>query len=424
VSPTGGPDVPPNSGFSGTAFRLTPSGAFTLLHQFNASEGTASSGLVQARDGFFYGATSTGGHGKGIVFRLSASGAFTTVYTFSNQEGEAPWSPPVRGPDGAFYGTTVRGGSANTGTIYRVTNDGTFNTLHVFAYREGAYPYAGLVLGSDGFFYGVTSTGCDGQGTIFRISPAGEFAVLHCFTAAEGNAAFASLIQASDGNFYGTTIVGGTYNQGTVFRITPAGVFTTLTSLRLFGATQAPRAAFPYGSLVETSPGVFFGTAGVVETCFSCGTFDGGVFAAFSSGGHAAIARFQRTAPTGWLRIYSGLTLAGDGYLYGTNFDGAFFRLLPQLVVADVEIVASATGSSNVSTPVEEHPGSFIGASLANQTIYRVTSGSQVTILKTLQPNEGLYPTGVGKAVDGSFYGTTYGGGPGGGGVVFRLRPE
>ena len=428
--PYGGPRSEPG-GFQGTAFQLTPSGAFSLLHEFTRSEGPPFSGLIQARDGFLYGATPTGGYGNGMVFRLSSSGAFTSVHNFSSGEGEAPWTPPVGGLDGAFYGTTVKGGIANAGTIYRVTNDKTFRTLHVFTGGDGANPYAGLVLGSDGFFYGVTSAGgCAGRGTIFRISSAGAFTVLHCFSAAEGNAAFASLIQASDGNYYGTTIVGGTYNWGTVFRITPGGTFTTLTSLRQVYATNPERVtgvAYPYGSLVETSPGVFFGTALRVQGCFSCGGLfpGGGVFAAFSSGGHAALATIPGNGGFVWnWQLYSGLSLADDGYLYGTNFQGVFFRLLPQLIVTNAEIVGQGGGLGlNASTPIQESAGSFIGASLDKHTIYRVTA-NQFTILKALAPNEGLYPTGVGKAVEGSFYGTTYSGGPGGGGVVFRLRPE
>lgn len=48
----------------------------------------------------------------------------------------------------------------------------------------------------------------------------------------------------------------------------------------------------------------------------------------------------------------------------------------------------------------------------------------EVIVLKALEPHEGRYPTGVVKGLDGSFDGVTYAGWPGGGGVVFRLRPE
>lgn len=51
TNPLGGPRGA-EFGFSGTAFRLTPSGAFTLLHEFSFPEGPPFSGLIQARDGF------------------------------------------------------------------------------------------------------------------------------------------------------------------------------------------------------------------------------------------------------------------------------------------------------------------------------------------------------------------------------------
>ena len=52
-------------------------------------------------------------------------------------------------------------------------------------------------------------------------------------------------------------------------------------------------------------------------------------------------------------------------------------------------------------------------------------ANAKAEISAKLAPRMGAFPVSalvLGK--DGSFYGTTYSGGPGGGGVVFRLRPE
>ena len=76
---------------------------------------------------------------------------------FSNSQ---PNAAPVRGPDGALYGTTSAASSIVGGLIYRAEVDGTaIVTLHQLTINEGYSPVGGLVLGSDGSLYGTTSIG-------------------------------------------------------------------------------------------------------------------------------------------------------------------------------------------------------------------------------------------------------------------------
>jgi uncharacterized repeat protein (TIGR03803 family) len=91
--------------------------------------------LVQGTDGYLYGATEYGGDdykgpGAGIehlfyktygtVFRISTNGAFTSLFSFHGTNGAHPKAGLLQGKDGAFYGTTSSGGAGDSGTIFRM----------------------------------------------------------------------------------------------------------------------------------------------------------------------------------------------------------------------------------------------------------------------------------------------------------------
>ena len=70
------------------------------------------SGLVQGSDGDFYGTTYGGGtYNYGTIYRITPSGALTILHSFNDTDGAYPWGGLVRGTNGSFYGTTSEGGS-------------------------------------------------------------------------------------------------------------------------------------------------------------------------------------------------------------------------------------------------------------------------------------------------------------------------
>ena len=167
------------------------------------------------------------------------SPAVSTIVAFSNSQ---PTSAPVRGPDGALYGTTSTATSITGGLIYRAELDGrSVVTLHQLSVNEGYSPVGGLVLGSDGRLYGTTSIGAltevNMPGTVFSIRPDGsEFRILHRFqtfsstnqagTAVndEGANPETELIEVGpDGFLYGITRAGGTNGTGVIFKIAKDG---------------------------------------------------------------------------------------------------------------------------------------------------------------------------------------------------------
>ena len=66
---------------------MTPAGLLTTLHSFNGGgDGQwPVAELVEGKDGYFYGTTSTGGaYGDGTVFRMGINGALTTLVSFAS----------------------------------------------------------------------------------------------------------------------------------------------------------------------------------------------------------------------------------------------------------------------------------------------------------------------------------------------------
>ena len=90
-------------------FRLTTSGQFTGLHDFQGSDGSQPAGaLVEGTDGNLYGVSLYGGLPSdygGTIFRVGLSGEFATVYEFNgNTGGTHPNAGMARGPGGNLYG--------------------------------------------------------------------------------------------------------------------------------------------------------------------------------------------------------------------------------------------------------------------------------------------------------------------------------
>ncbi len=260
---------------AGVAFSMTSSGALTVLHTFGGNLGrdangnqipdgnTVDAGLIQARDGRFYGTTSGVFNGNGTVFSIASSGAYAQLAQFHDPSGASPRAALLQASDGSFYGTTSIG---NGGTVFKFPPGGAPTVLITFTGPNGAQPDAELIQATGGNFYGTTSRGGSSpdafnSGTVFRLTPAGQLTTLANFNGTNGNSPKGALLQARDGNFYGTTYGGGRYNAGTVFKLTPAGVLTTLFDFN--GVNNPPNpnnGSNPSAALIQGPNGDFYGT--------------------------------------------------------------------------------------------------------------------------------------------------------------------
>lgn len=333
--------------------------------------------------------------------------AISTIVAFS---GSQPANAPVRGPDGALYGTTAVVTAVAGGLIYRAAADGSqIDTVYQFRVTEAVNPVAGLLLGSDGLFYGVTSSGplteINTAGTVFRIAPDGSgFTIIHRFKSfstvnaagapvnEDGANPEAELIEGSDGRLYGVTRTGGPNGTGVVFRVSRDGTefavlhaFGPITSDSTVTVPQNADGMSPTGALVAGVDGYFYGTA---------------------SGGGAN----------------------GNGTVFRVRFDGTDFQTLfvfPVLVANSAGLPTNVEGASPVAGMIDGGDGRLygitnLGGAGGNGTVFAIDPVSGVlTTLHDFDGAAGARPSGeLLLAQDGSLFGTTATGGTSPAGAV------
>jgi uncharacterized repeat protein (TIGR03803 family) len=95
----------------GTLYKVTPGGAISAVVNFNMLNGaTPIADMLAAADGNYYGTTSAGGtvnvSDHGTIFKLTPSGTFTTLANFNGDNGATPWAGLVEDSVGNLYGTS------------------------------------------------------------------------------------------------------------------------------------------------------------------------------------------------------------------------------------------------------------------------------------------------------------------------------
>ena len=415
---------------SGTAFVFdATSGSLVRLHNFepiDSSAYTSPSGLLQAADGQLYGVIFHGGaQNLGTFYRLSPSGDFSVLHDFLGPEGAGPFGALMQASDGYLYGTTTSGGDTSGGAIFRADLSGNVDQIHAFTAAEATYPNGALVEGLDGNLYGTSFTGgSGGGGTVFRSDKAGNVAVLFSFPSPDGGAnPNAGLTRAADGSFYGTTEYGGPGGSGIVFHITTDGDLTTVASLPIGNPLEI---AHPVAGVTLASDGSLWGTA-------ADGGLDnaGGVFriplpdtnpAILFECGSGDVALFPTRA----------LTETSDGTLWGvaggTGPFGTVFRLSgasrPELVhTFQGGLDGDLSKDLRAGTDGNLYGTTTNGGPDGLGTVFRIDGASLAkTTLHGFAGSDGRNPeAGLIQGTDGNFYGTTYAGGTSDVGTLFRM---
>jgi uncharacterized repeat protein (TIGR03803 family) len=421
---------------SGWLFAVTSVQAaaqYQILHAFSGPDGAYPSGLILDASGNLYGTGAGGGaNGFGTVFRLTLGSdgkwAEKVLYSFCARpncaDGANPEANLLLDADGNLYGTTYQGGDSgkvcndhSCGTVFQLTpnSNGTWteNVLHSFKNTggDGYFPRATLIFDAAGSLYGTTTVGGNsyagvGGGTVFQLTPNtnGKWAekVLYRFCSqtncADGVSPIVGVTLGTDGILYGTTYSGGEYESGTIFQLTQGtnGTWTEVVLHSFKGG--ADDGAEPAAGLIFDAKGNLYTTT----------VFGGPAACSFNGDGCGTIVEMTPGADGTWTErlLYAfykprypeaGLTLDGDGDIYGTTQMGG-----------------GALGCYGVGCGT-----AFQLALSANGTwTEKVLHGFG------LHQNDGrLLFTGLALDAAGNLYGTTSEGGKYGVGTVFQFTP-
>ncbi len=229
----------------GNVYKIDTSGAgFTVLLDFNGTNGGGTSTGLTISGNILYGTTNSGGSSNmGVVFKINTDGTgYTKLLDFTGVNGNNPYTQPLALSGNVLYGMTNFGGANSKGCIYSINTDGTgYTKLLDFdgntGTQNGSRP-GGQVIESGGVLYGMASDGgTNDKGVIFKINTNGSgYTKLYDFSGnPDGRGPHGNL--ALSGNvLYGMTNYGGTSDVGMLFKINTDGTgYTKLQDLALSG---------------------------------------------------------------------------------------------------------------------------------------------------------------------------------------------
>ncbi len=405
--------------------------------------------------------------GTTIVANLSAQApVYTVIHNFSGsqQDGAGPFAGLTINAAGTLYGTTW-GGGLGYGTVFRLTQKSPnwiFGLLYSFAGgNDGEQPEARVVLGRDGALYGTTvaggNAGCNGSGCgmVFNLKPLPTpcktalcpwtETVLYRFSGGgDGGDSNSEVTFDQGGNIYGTTVLGGPdcffRGCGVVYKLTPSGNGHWTEGV-LYSFSLGNDGAYPVGEVIFDNAGNLYGTT----SGYSDGTFApyGTVYELMPMGGgwmEKTLYTFQGGNDGG--APYAGLIFDDSGNLYGATTSygagggGTVFKLTPAAGTWTLETLYSFSGGSNGGPDrslVMDRARNLYGTThfdgkYGYGAVFELSPSNGGWTYKSLHDFTGGSDGGVPISsvvhdTSGNLYGTTFGGGAYGDGVVWEITP-
>jgi uncharacterized repeat protein (TIGR03803 family) len=154
----------------------------TGIYSFKGgSDGATPQSLTIDNKDNIYGTTLSGGKGdNGVIFKFTPKGIETVIYSFCSQpscnDGSQPAPGLIIGNSGTIYGATNSGGTGNNGTVFKlippinVMSNWSETVLYRFSGLDGANPAAGLTVNQGAFFGTTANGGTANNGTVFKLN--------------------------------------------------------------------------------------------------------------------------------------------------------------------------------------------------------------------------------------------------------------
>jgi uncharacterized repeat protein (TIGR03803 family) len=215
--------------------------------------------FMQASNGKLYAMTFFGGkNNAGTIFEYDFATNTASINVHLGGDAKNPRGTLLHASNNKLYGMTFSGGANNYGVIYEYDHlANVYTKKYDLSTAVGTGPYGSLIEATNGKFYGLgRSGGSTNMGTIFEYNVITNTCVSRYdfSVAANGNIPMGSPMQAANGKIYGLTVGGGTNSVGVLFEFDITT--NTYTKKFDFSSTQGQN---PYGSLIETSPGILYG---------------------------------------------------------------------------------------------------------------------------------------------------------------------
>jgi len=357
----------------------------------------------------------------------------------SMPNGANPYSGLFRGADGDLYGTAFGGGASGAGVVYRVNASGKETALYSFTGGADGYWPIGVIRDGAGNLYGTTLLGgsgaeFNGAGVVFMVDKAGRETALYTFTGgADGGYPFAGVVRDGAGNLYGTTSGGGNASgAGVVFKLAPpaqpGGVWTETV---LYTFTGGADGAYP-NAVIRDGAGNLYGTTAGGGSASGAGV----VFELNTAGQEKVLYTF--TGGTDGGDPNAGVIRDASGNLYGTT-EGGGASGAGVVFMVDVagqeKLLYTFTGGADGGSPyagvIRDALGNLYGTTYGGGVsgqgvVFKLDTAAQETVLYAFTGgvDGGSIQAGVIGDAAGNLYGTSFFGGPGGDlgyGVVFKV---
>jgi uncharacterized repeat protein (TIGR03803 family) len=213
-------------------------------------------------------------------------------------------------------------------------------------------------------------------GVAAESAQAQTYSVLYSFGGRHGKWPLAGLVRDGKGNLYGTTVNGGAYLYGTVFKLDSTGKEKVLYSF-CPGGYPCSDGCYPDTGLRRDKAGNLYGTV------WNCGAFGyGAVFKLDMTGKLTLLHSF--TGGADGKAPYAGVVQDEAGNLYGTTAGGGAYSW---------------------------------------GTVFKLDEAGTYTVLHSFaEGQDGASPSGdLLRDSEGNLYGTTFAGGDGNSGIVFKV---